>query len=258
LKRTTRNKSVWSKALIAATACAAATAGLVGTLAGCPSTATTTLYTPITGLVIDSATLLTGLGCGTAPTQVYKYAAIVNLQPDAGSELGLPVSGVFDCFSNGQFSNLPTPDGNTTNYVITVYAWNQASFPEAELGQCDYLNVDASCPGENPKTIAKYAAQATWTTTCTASQVQGVTEVAVCGTLLRTSDASLEPDVGTDAPEDDGNTDAGEAGAGEAGGDAGDAGSPGEGGDAGEAGPSDGASGNEAGDAGIGDSGEPG
>ena len=165
-----------SKALASVAAAAACAAGLCG-LAGCPSTATTSLYTPITGFVIDSQTLTAGLGCGTAAGEVYKYGAVVTLTD------GTLVSGVFDCFTNAQFANLPTPDGGTTNYTVAVYAYDSLSFP-AVLGPCVDLDVDAACPGENPLEILKFAKSATWTAKCTATQVQGMSQVAVCSALL--------------------------------------------------------------------------
>jgi hypothetical protein len=167
-----------SRALASVAAAAACGAGLCG-LAGCPSTVTTSLYTPITGFAIDSQTLTAGLGCGTAPGEVYKYAAIVTLTD------GTLVSGVFDCFTNAQFSNLPTPDGGTTNYAVAVYAYDFAAFvPAKAIGQCADLDTDAACPGENPLEVLKYTKLATWTAKCTATQVQGMSQVAVCTTLL--------------------------------------------------------------------------
>ncbi len=217
-------------------------AGLAG-LAGCPTTATTTLYTPITGLTIDSATLVAGLGCGTDPTQVYKYAVVVSLpgyQNPPGATAVLPTSAVFDCFGNGQFANLPTFDGGDATYTLTVYAFNQATFPPA-LGNCDYTPADAACAGENPKTVATYASIANWTTTCTATQVPGVTEVAVCGSLARANDASLVPDVGSDGAGDG----AGDGGTGDAtaDGSTGDATADGSAGDAGDAAANEGGAG---------------
>ncbi len=208
------NRTQVAAALIATTLGVAATLGL----AACPASPSTTLYTPITGLVINSESLLAGIGCGTGPGQVYKYAAVVRLAGDA-SESGLPVSGVFDCFTNAQFANLATPDGNLTSYDIAIYAFNEASFPPA-LAACDNLQSDAACAGENPSAVLEFAGMANWTTTCTATQVPGVSEVAVCNSLVPVGDASVGPDEGTDsAPEGDAS-------------DAGEAGNPGDGGDA--------------------------
>jgi hypothetical protein len=237
-----------TRAAAALIATSIGTAGLFG-LAACPGNASTSLYSPITGLIFDSQTLLAGIGCGTAPNQVYKYAAVVNAAPDAGSVSGLPVSGVFDCFANGQLDNLPTPDGNTTDYVITIYAYNFASFPTAELGGCDDLESDANCQGESPATVLAFSSLANWTTTCTATQVQGVSEDAVCGSLVPTSDAGAGPDDGVEP--DEGGAEAGDA-------------TPGDSGSAAETGPADsgvpesGANGEAGTSEGGGDSGETG
>ena len=48
---------------------------LVAACAGTTTTATT--YTPITGVLVRSDGLLTGIGCGTRDDQVFKYAAVV-------------------------------------------------------------------------------------------------------------------------------------------------------------------------------------
>jgi hypothetical protein len=237
-------------------------AGLIG-LSACPSTATTSLYTPITGLIIDSSSLLAGIGCGTAPGQVYKYAAVATLAGDASQNVsGLPVSGVFDCFTNGQLANLPTPDGGNFDFVIAIYAWNEASFPPA-LGNCDNLPSDAACPGEDPGLVLHYAPTANWTTTCTTQQVQGVSGVAVCGSLVpaldagdaSAGDANLGSDEGADAAEGDGGD--GSPGAGDSGGveaGEGDSGAA-EGGAPAEAGPIDGGDAGSAAAADGGDSG---
>lgn len=213
----------------------------------CNSSTTPNLYTPITGLVIDSSTLVQGVGCGTQADQVYKYAAIANLAGSGERLAGLPASGVFDCFTDGQFANLPTPDGGTTAYTITIYAFDRSAFPAA-LGACADVQSDAACPGDDPGTVEKYAGQATWTTTCTASQEQGVSDVAVCGALARTSDASVGDDGATEASSmeagDAASVDGGDAAPAEASTDgAGDAVPPSEAGDGGatEAAPGDGA-----------------
>jgi hypothetical protein len=172
-------------------------------LPGCPNTTAASLYNPITGIEIDSSLLIQGLGCGTAPGQLYKYKAIVyedgfDASQPAGS--GLPVSGVFDCFSDAQFSNLPTPDGGNVNYVVQIYAYDAQSFPP-ELGACVNLPTEAApppCPAENPTNVTAYSTQATWTTTCSVTEIQGVSGVANCSPLVPT-DAGMPVGDGGDA-----------------------------------------------------------
>jgi hypothetical protein len=233
-----------ARTILAVLAPLGAIAALVG-LSACPANPAPTLYEPITGVVIDSEGLTAGIGCGTADNQVFEYAAVATLAPDASKGVsGLPVSGVFPCYSNGQLANLPSPDGGTFDYVISIYAWNQASFPAAELGGCDYLPADASCQGENPAAVLKYAPTADWTTTCTVTQIVGISEVATCGSLVRNLDASLGPDTSTEAGVGDGATE-GAVEAGEAGSLAGDSGEAGavEGGMVTDSGAADGADG---------------
>jgi hypothetical protein len=55
-------------------------------VAACATTAATTTYTPITGIEIPSAALVSGFGCGTGQTQVYRYAAALSYGEDAGTE----------------------------------------------------------------------------------------------------------------------------------------------------------------------------
>src|ERR1700745_1041166 len=85
-------------------------------LAGCPTTDTTASYTPITGILIRSSSLVAGHGCGTGPGQIYRYAAILYYAPDAGGGPGPVEAGVFDCFTDGIFSNLPATPTNSLDF----------------------------------------------------------------------------------------------------------------------------------------------
>jgi hypothetical protein len=151
-------------------------------LAGCPNTASTSIYTPPTGIQIDSQSLVAGLGCGSGLGQVYRYAVVLGPpEPDGG--VGTPgpaiTSGVFDCFSDPLFANLPSPDGGPTAFGLNIFAYDRASFP-AELGGCENLPLTMACPGDDASVVQRYAAQATWTTNCRATQSQGVPQVAQC------------------------------------------------------------------------------
>lgn len=181
---------------------------LLGTagLAGCPSTTTTT-YTPITGIEIDSASLVGEHGCGTGPDQVYMYAAVLSYSNgEAGPGPADAYSGVFDCYSNALFSNLPADDAGSTSFDISVFAYNQQAFSATTL-QCPGVELEAGaayplCPGDRPAAVESYAGNATWTTTCTATQqsgsdfscnpapcASGVTVLAVCQPLVATAGA---------------------------------------------------------------------
>ena len=154
--------------------------GMAAGVAGCPSSSTATGYTPITGIEILSSSLVAGYGCGEGPDQVYRYAAIVSYAADAGGAGALQVANVFDCFVDGVFENLPASDSGSQSFAIAVQAYNRASFPAS-------LNCGAAggpCNAQDPGKIQAAAALATWTTTCTATQQQGIPVLAVCGPLV--------------------------------------------------------------------------
>ena len=182
--RTTR--STWA-ALVAIGSLACGGAALIVVLAGCPNTASTSIYTPPTGIQIDSQNLVEGIGCGPGPGQVYRYAAVIG-DPEKDGGVGIAMgttpitSGVFDCFSDALFANLAQPDGGPTDYGIDIYAYDRASFP-AELGGCENLPLNVSCPGDDASVVRHYAAQATWTTHCRDTQTQGVPQFANCDPL---------------------------------------------------------------------------
>ncbi|MDP8998626.1 MAG: hypothetical protein M3O46_00765 [Myxococcota bacterium] len=152
---------------------------------GCTTSASTTGYTPVTGIQITASDIVAGRGCGEQSGQVYKYAAVVSYANDAGvatdAGVGKPfVSGVFDCFADGIFSNLPALDsGLLQGFDVSIYAYDKASFPPALA--CP--PGTAPCPGDDAGAVNQSLAAATWTTTCTASQIQGATSVAACGAL---------------------------------------------------------------------------
>jgi hypothetical protein len=194
-------------------------------LAGCPTSTAATAYTPVTGILIRSSSLVAGRGCGTGPGQVYRYAAELWYADEAGAPTGDPqYSGVFDCFTDGLFSNLP-PQPGTTNYDFTlkIYAYDFADFPAA-------LACPAAADPCTPdvQTFEGELGTPTWTTTCSAAQQSGVSVLAVCAPLTATGSGSTG-DAGDAGP-------AGDAGDATAQGDAGDAGEAGQAAEAGGAG----------------------
>src|SRR5258708_11727380 len=152
-------------------ACASACA-----LTGCPSVTTTTGYTPITGIVIRSSALVAGYGCGTGLDQVYRYVAVVSYATADGGE-GTPlVANVFECFTDGVFANLPASDSGSQAFVVTILAYNFASFPS-------YLACPPSggpCAAQDAGALLGSAPEPTWRTECTATQQQGIPVLAVC------------------------------------------------------------------------------
>jgi hypothetical protein len=172
---------------------AAAYGAMAAGLAACPTTTTTTAYTPITGILIRSASLVAGHGCGTGPGQVYRYAALVSYTVN-GVPTGTPAwSDVFDCFTDGIFENLIT-DASNQGYFVQIAAWDYAGFP-ADLACTG--NAASGCPGENVGTVMGDAPGAQWSTTCTATPQQGITVLAVCGPLVAAPvDAGADADAG--------------------------------------------------------------
>ncbi|MGH7298501.1 MAG: hypothetical protein ACRELB_26410 [Polyangiaceae bacterium] len=157
-------------------------------LAGCPGAATTTTYTPITGVVIKSSDLVVGRGCGTGPGQLYRYAAVLSYIDD-GTVQNVPfTSGVFDCYADGIFSNLPADSSGSTSFSIFIAAFDQAAFPAALdcVAGTDEAGTPIPCPGDDPATVLASAGTPTWTTSCTATQQYGVPVLAACAPLEET------------------------------------------------------------------------
>lgn len=204
-------------------------------LAGCPSSTTTTLYTPITGFFIDSEALTAGVGCGPNDGQVYAYAAVVTgalvQQADGGyapgpAVSGLPVSAIFPCYANGEISNLSTPDGGTTDYQIAIYGFSKSALPAA--ADCANTGGDAGCPGDSPTFVKSLEPSAGWTASCVGTQIPGTSQNAVCTALVPLGDGG-SPEAGADASADGGDA------ASDGGGEAGDAGPEASGSDGGDA-----------------------
>jgi hypothetical protein len=166
-------------------------------LAGCPTTSTLTAYTPITGIVIHSADLVAGHGCGMGQDQVYKYVAVLaysdsNRQADGSTKPTTSIvpysSTVVSCYADGIFSNLqPSTTSNPYDFTVYVYAYNAASFPPALACTPDSAG---GCPGDNPCSTAtpcdagvepRYPPS--WTATCSAIEQAGVPALATCGRL---------------------------------------------------------------------------
>ncbi|AKV01420.1 hypothetical protein AKJ09_08083 [Labilithrix luteola] len=158
---------------------AAMTASGLGT-SGCSGTSSGTNTVVVTGVVIRAETLTANRGCGTNPSQVFKYAAVVFGQ-GANGELDQPiVSNVYDCFTDVTFVNLPTPNGNA-NYRLEVFLYNaDAANAFTGLGTVSASTNAAaqtaltSLQGSNP----------TWTTNCTATQISQVQTLAVCQPVI--------------------------------------------------------------------------
>jgi hypothetical protein len=168
----------------------AGASGLVAALAGissvvgiaCTTDTDAGAITPITGIAIRADSLEAGFGCGTAPSQIYKYAAVVSYAGPMCSEAGSATlfTGLFDCFADGVFPNLPACSTGSQAFQLQVYAYNQASYATADTnGELESEVVS------NPGAFANLVAStATWTTTCEATQQANVEILAVCAPLV--------------------------------------------------------------------------
>jgi len=168
-------------------------APLVAMSGACTSTTTTLPYTPITGIIILSRSLVDGYGCGTAdagPGVIYRYAAVLTYAPpdggtDASATQAFTLTNVFDCFADGVFENLPTVEGST--FDLKIYAYTKASYDAAALpptlGCMPGQSGDASCTPASQALTPSQQAAADWTTTCYATQQSGAPVLATCGPL---------------------------------------------------------------------------
>lgn len=149
----------------------------VAVLAGlaCSGTSASDTIVPITGVTIRAETLTNGRGCGRGATQIFKYAAVVLGKNPTSPEFDVVLAGnVYDCFSDGQFVELPA-SGGTFDYAIRVFAYNEAAFLAAGDAQVrTAVGNPTALPATNP----------TFTTTCSAVQLEFVQSLAVCQQLV--------------------------------------------------------------------------
>jgi hypothetical protein len=143
---------------------------------GCGSSAATTVLVPITGITVRAESLTANLGCGTANAQIFKYAVVVlGKNPNGlGAFDTYIASNVYDCFSDGQFVNLPA-SGGVTDYALQIYAYSAPSYQAA--GGDAAVRAAVLNPGALPATNPTYS------TTCTATEIGDVQALAVCKPL---------------------------------------------------------------------------
>ncbi len=148
---------------------------LLPLLIGCSGTSASDTLTPITGITVRAETLTASRGCGRGPTQVFKYAvAVLGRNPGQLSSFDVKIAGgVYDCFTDAQFVNLPS-SGGSFDYSLQVFAYNEAAFTKA--GE-DKVKAAAVNPTDLPST------NPTLTTTCTAQEFDQVQSLAACDPL---------------------------------------------------------------------------
>ena len=154
---------------------------LLGMMA-CSTTSDTTT-TPTTGILIRSETLTAGRGCGSEPSQLYKYVAVVYGFDGTGFERPV-TSNIFDCYTDGAFLSLtPAPDGNST-FRLEVFAYNFEAY-SASSATLDGTNIRsiANSPADLSDLRKGAKAPPTWTTVCYATQLTEAEALASCSPL---------------------------------------------------------------------------
>ena len=147
---------------------------LAGVAGACSGTGTSDTVAPITGVVVRAETLTVGRGCGRSATQIFKYAAVVlGKNPSSGAFDTFLAGNVYDCFSDGQFVELP-PSGGSFEYTIAIYAYNETAYRAATDAK---VRTAAASPSALPATNPTYS------TTCKALQIELVQSLAVCQAL---------------------------------------------------------------------------
>jgi hypothetical protein len=182
--------------LFAATACAAL-AGAASLLGGCPGSSTAATYTPYTGVNVPASEVLRGHRCGNGPDDVYRYSVVVWYGGADGGPLPgqAPLySGIWDCFTDAVFENLPAAAGGSTQFFLRVYAYTAPGLPAALDCPGGIWPDGAPCAANGPvlsTILGGFGAQ--WETSCTATQLSGVPITAVCGLLAAVPDEPVEP-----------------------------------------------------------------
>ena len=156
----------------------------------CGTTAAATGITPVTGILIRSDALVSGLGCGTRAGQVFKYIAAVASDDKPGAFV---YANAFDCFADGVFSNIPLPETGNPSFTVRILAVNK----DAYAAQTAALNgIVTAAQGDYTKPIDIGALTPTWTTTCHATQQANIAVLAVCDALRINAPADAGVDAG--------------------------------------------------------------
>lgn len=194
-----------ASARAAAFACLSAVAIGAATLVGCPSSTTTLPYTPYTGINFVSQLIVAGVGCGTAPGQVLKYAVIISDPSDAGAPDLSPLSdggpgaygSLVNCYTNGIFASTSTAPNGGPTVQGWIYAYDVQAFQESQPLIPGFASCTAAtCPLSLSDMQAVVRTPSTYTTTCTANPEVGDNVQASCLLLV----ASQSLDAGPDAP----------------------------------------------------------
>jgi hypothetical protein len=195
----------------------AAGAGVAATALSSSSACTTTTTVNaslVSGIFINTELLLGDLGCDDKnPEDVYKYVAVViNDSKNVGG------AGIFDCFAEGVFANLPGTDAGALDFAVWIYAYNAPDFaaankdgalasavatlngvnrPDGSVVPVPTNSVPdgGTSKGEYPAALSSICrSKATWVSVCSATSQDSVQTLANCGplTLEKTAPSSCD------------------------------------------------------------------
>jgi hypothetical protein len=136
-------------------------------LGACSDTVTTPGVLPLTSIVIRSSTLTSGLGCGTGPGQVYKYAAVVQ-DPALGA--------VYDCYADAAFANLVAQADGGGFYTINVFLYDQATY------NANAAQINGAVTATNA-VAALASIHSSYQTTCTGTLTLNLQTIAQCNAI---------------------------------------------------------------------------
>ncbi len=150
----------------------------------CATTDASTIYTPVTGVIVRAEPLVAGYGCGELPGEVYKYAAVAE-----DSTGHLVAAQIYDCFADGIFVNLNPASGvdatAALDFTVLIYAWDLTAYTATYGPIADAISaINAGGSTEAGSSVNPFdTVPATWKTTCQATQTTNIEELAVCAPL---------------------------------------------------------------------------
>jgi hypothetical protein len=176
--------------LLSASAIAVSGAGVSASLGACSSTTVNPLI-ELNGITIPAASLTTGIGCGTGPGQIYKYAAVLT-DPALGQ--------VYDCFADAAFQiPVATADGGGL-YTVDVFLYDQDAY------NANATTINAAAGASNALPILTKV-PATYLASCTATQTGNLQTVAQCTRVTATGPGSMQVATNSFALSDGGSLD---------------------------------------------------
>jgi hypothetical protein len=168
--------------------------GVAGAIAGSAACTTDTAIvgvTPVTGVLVRSNALVTGIGCGTGDAQIFEYVAVVTSQDEADAAVpDLPPdgkaiwSGTYPCYADAVFVNLPfSVSSPTTTFDVKVLGYSKAAF-DAFTVESTASAVGGLVSEDTRTNITALVEASTWTTDCKATQQPNVEVLADCAPLV--------------------------------------------------------------------------